>query len=107
MGVGSGPTMVAMVAILLLAGAQGLHVPTTRRAALAGSICVPFIALPASAVPNPAAQCDREDTECLTTRRAAATQNLKENWGGAVGVASLLVLRGWNRARVDAVNPDS
>ena len=90
--------------------------PTSRRSALTGAAttvagvsaaAAAAIALPMPAIATPTKECARQDLECVSARRAAAQDNLKENWGGIVGVVSLLVLRGWNRARVDAINPNS
>ena len=84
--------------------------PTPRRAVLAAAL--PLATLPLS-LPAGAAnaagptECKPGDTECALARRAAAADNLKENWGGVVGVGALLVLRGVRRAEVDAKNPNS
>ena len=82
--------------------------PTTRRAALASVASLPLILAPMAATARTVpTECAREDLECVAARRAAAKDNIKENWGGIVGVGSLLVIRGYNRARVDEINPNS
>ena len=65
----------------------------SRRSLLASTLPVVLLtnAHRAAAIGN---TCAREDTKCLEDTRAAANDNIKENAGGFVGVAALLVLRG-------------
>jgi hypothetical protein len=104
-----------MLPLLCIASALALTPPppATRRAvvsSLRDAVVAPAVPAAASFTFAPAAQateCAPQDNECAAARRAAASDNLKENWGGIVGVASLLVIRGVRREQVDRTNPKS
>lgn len=106
--------LIACSSALLPLSSAPRTAPLSRRAALSAlplaaaplAAALPLTAMPLAATAE--AECaSRDDLECLEKRKAEAMEKNFSNPGGFLGVAVLLVLRGYNRQRVDKQRRDA